>query len=131
MSGSTLNLCANDMQSMYLAAQRKSQSLSESVEGLAVEGQKLTERLVSAEAQYLDGMRKTKATSRQLQSLSKEVHASEQAAHRASSHTSNLCMGGFWDKVHHVIEHDHRLQSTLSCDCCLCMLTLRWLKPGQ
>ena len=70
------------MQSVYLAAQRKSQTLTESIEGFAVEGQKLTERLVSAEAQYLDGMRKTKAASRQLQSLAKEVHASEQAAHR-------------------------------------------------
>ena len=73
------------MQSVYLAAQRKSQTLTESIEGFAVEGQKLTERLVSAEAQYLDGMRKTKAASKQLQSLAKEVHASEQAAHRKCS----------------------------------------------
>lgn len=73
------------MQSVYLAAQRKSQNLTESIEGLAVEGQKLTERLATAEAQYLDGMRRTKAASRQLQSLSKEVYASEKAAHRTSS----------------------------------------------
>ena len=72
------------LQSVYLASQRRSERLTESIEGFTVEAQKLTERLASAEAQYLDGMRKVKATSRQLQSLAKEVAGSERAAHSTS-----------------------------------------------
>lgn len=67
-------------EAVYLAAQRKSQSLGESVEGFTVEAGKLTQRLVSAETQYVDGLRKVKATSKQLQALQKEIAGSERAA---------------------------------------------------
>ena len=72
------------MQAVYLAAKRKSEQLGDSVEGYAVEATKLTERLVSAEAQYIDGMRKVKAASKQLQYLQKEVAGSEATAHSKS-----------------------------------------------
>ena len=68
------------LQSIYLAAKRKSEQLGESVEGYAVEATKLTERLTSAEAQYVDGMRKVKAASKQLQYLEKEIAGSETTA---------------------------------------------------
>ena len=67
-------------QSVYLAAKQRSEQLGESVEGYAVEATKLTERLASAEAQYVDGMRKVKAASKQLQYLEKEVAGSEATA---------------------------------------------------
>ena len=70
------------MQTVYLAAQRKSQALGESVQGFTVEAGKLSQRLASAETQYLDGLRKVKATNRQLQSLAKEIASSEKAAQR-------------------------------------------------
>ncbi len=70
------------MQTVYLAAQRKSQALGESVQGFTVEAGKLSQRLASAETQYLDGLRKVKATNRQLQSLTKEIASSEKAAQR-------------------------------------------------
>ncbi len=70
------------MQTVYLAAQRKSQALGESVQGFTVEAGKLSQRLASAETQYLDGLRKVKATNRQLQSLAKEIASSEMAAQR-------------------------------------------------
>lgn len=73
------------MQSVYLAAKRKSEQLGESVEGYAVEATKLTERLTSAEAQYVDGMRKVKAASKQLQYLEKEIAGSEATANSESS----------------------------------------------
>lgn len=50
------------------------------MEGYAVEATKLTERLASAEAQYVDGMRKVKAASKQLQYLEKEIAGSEAIA---------------------------------------------------
>ncbi len=68
------------IQTVYLAAQRKSKRLGESVEGLTVEAGKLTQRLASAETQYMDGMRKVIATNKQLQSLQKEISGSEKAA---------------------------------------------------
>lgn len=68
------------LQSVYLAAKRKSEQLGESVEGHAAEATKLTERLASAQTQYLDGMRKVKAASKQLQYLEKEVAGSEATA---------------------------------------------------
>jgi hypothetical protein len=70
------------MQTVYLAAQRKSQALGESVQGFTVEAGKLSQRLASAETQYVDGLRKVKATNRQLQSLAKEIASSEKAAQR-------------------------------------------------
>lgn len=72
------------LQSVYLAAKRTSEQLGESVEGQAVEATKLTERLASAEAQYMDGMRKVKAASKQLQYLEKEIAGSEATANSKS-----------------------------------------------
>ena len=73
------------MQAVYLAAQRKGEQLGESVQGFTVEAGKLGQRLASAESQYIDGMRKVKATSRQLQSLSKEIAKSEKTAQSKSN----------------------------------------------
>ena len=72
---------------MYLAAKRKSEQLGESVEGFAVEATKLTERLASAEAQYVDGVRKVKAASKQLQYLQKEIAGAEATANSEFEHT--------------------------------------------
>lgn len=69
-------------ETVYLAAQRKSQALGESVQGFTVEAGKLSQRLASAETQYLDGLRRVKATNRQLQSLAKEIASSENGARR-------------------------------------------------
>ena len=82
----TIHDCRQLLQAVYLAAKRKSEQLGESVEGYAVEATKLTERLVSAEAQYVDGMRKVKAASKQLQYLQKEVAGSEANAQSESGH---------------------------------------------
>lgn len=78
------------MQTVYLAAQRKSQALGESVQGFTVEAGKLSQRLASAETQYLDGLRRVKATNRQLQSLAKEIASSENGAQR-KPHCRPLC----------------------------------------
>ena len=81
-----ITCCRQLLQAVYLAAKRKSERLGECVEGYAVEATKLTERLVSAEAQYVDGMRKVKAASKQLQYLQKEVAGSEANAQSESCH---------------------------------------------
>lgn len=84
------------VQSVYLAAKRKAEQLGDSVEGHAAEATKLTERLASAEAQYLDGMRKTKAASKQLQYLQKEVAGSlATASSEFASATFDHCRFGF------------------------------------
>ena len=78
-----------EMQAVYLAAQRKGEQLGESVQGFTVEAGKLGQRLAAAESQYIDGMRKVKATSRQLQSLSKEIAKSEKTAQSKSDLAGN------------------------------------------
>lgn len=80
-------------ESVYLAAKRKSEQLGESVEGHAAEATKLTERLASAQTQYLDGMRKVKAASKQLQYLEKEVAGSEATANSLARTLRELSSG--------------------------------------
>lgn len=69
-------------EAVYQAAKQKGRTFGESVQGYTERAGKLTQRLASAETQYMDGMRKVKATNRQLQSLAKEIASSEKAAQR-------------------------------------------------
>ena len=79
------------------------------MEGYAVEATKLGERLASAEAQYVDGMRKVKAANRQLQYLQSEVAGSEATA---QSKCTLLCSA-----VEHIMPcgHDAPISSLYTC----------------